>query len=479
MNTTPITTHVLVIGGGFSGIALGRGLLQQGITDFLIIDRNHQFGGCWSDNTYPGVACDVPSHLYSFSWRPNPDFSRVYGTGPEIRQYLEDTALELGLDQHYRPGENLESATYRDGGWDVKTDQASYRCTVLITATGHLIDPKIPDTDFAGEVLHSAAWDHSVDLAGKRVAVVGTGASAIQVVPAIADTAAEVTVFQRTPAWIIPREDRAYTEAEKRTFARVPEALEAERAYRFWHGEALYPAMRGHAGTQAMLKKLADAHRANLIEDEALREKLTPTYAPGCKRVLVANDFYHALNRDNVELVASALDHAQGHTLVAADGTTIEADVLIFCTGFDVAEPVYAEKVFNDRGESLSQAWGRGDVLLHTLFAPDFPNLIAVNARHTGLGHNSLVHIIETQVDAAMQALKWNAATFQARRDAHDAYAHKLAEMAQGTVWTEGGGCGAWYVDGRTNTLTAVWPGFAFELRQQLREIPQQHFQLN
>lgn len=478
---------VIIVGGGFSGIALGAHLRRRGINDFLILDRNGQFGGCWSDNTYPGVACDVPSHLYSLSFRPNPRWSRVFSKGPEIRDYLEDVAREEHLDEHYRTNTNMTGAHWdsETKRWTVETSQGTYTGQFLITATGHLIDPKLPNIDglaeFPGAVLHSAAWDHDVDIEGKKIAVIGTGASAIQLTPEVAKVAEHVTVFQRTPAYLVPRHDHEYTGAQKRTFERSSEALREERANIFWNNEQVYPAMRLDAFTQGMILKQANDLRHRLVEDTEIRQKLTPDYEPGCKRMLLAEDFYKAFNRDNVDLEDSALDHVEGSTLVSANGTRVDADVIVLCTGFDVAEPKYAKVVYDEQGRSLSERWGEGAIPGWTMFERGFPNLVAINARNTGLGHNSLIHIIESQVSAVAKLIEWatdnDIDRLEITEKSQEEWNGELAEKTAGTVWIDEGGCGAWYIDPRTKQLTALWPGYAWDFRRTMEGVGPELFE--
>lgn len=479
---------VIVIGGGFTGIAVATLLKRRGIHDFLILDRNDGFGGCWRDNTYPGVACDVPSHLYSLSFNPNPNWSRVYSPGGEIKAYLENTAEKEGLLAHYRPNTSLEGAYWQadKNQWRIETTQGEYTAQFLLTATGHLVDPKLPEFDgmdgFEGAILHSARWDHSIDLTGKRIAVIGTGASAIQVFPEMAKIGSQVTIFQRTPAWIIPRPDRPFTEAEKRQFARHPESMQTERANLFWHAEQKYGLMRQDPNIISMTTATANKHR-EIVADPVVREKLTPKYAPGCKRILVSNNYFPTFNQDNVHLEDSALSHFEGNTLVAKSGARYEVDAVVFCTGFDVSEPVYAKKVFNADGKSLSDVWGQGGVPVQTLYEQDFPNLIVVNARNTGLGHNSLVYVIESQAAAVADAITWakqnQVATFSVKEQPRRDWEENLKRMTEGTVWVANGGCGAWYIDQRTGNLTALWPSLAYDFRSQVQGFDPEQFEIS
>lgn len=477
--TVPTGHHaeVIVTGGGFSGVGVGGLLRRRGHRDFLIIDRNPQWGGCWYDNTYPGVACDVPSHLYSLSTELNPDWSHAYGRGPEIRDYIAAAAHNEGLDEHYRPNTEMTDARWdpADSQWHLSTADGEYTCRFLVTGSGHLVDPRIPAipgiAGFDGPILHSARWDHSVDLTGKQVAVIGTGASSIQVTPRVAEVAEHLVVFQRTPAYVIPRHDPEYTDIQKRTFRRHPGELQRERDDHFWQAENLYGAMRLVPAMQEFVKKTALTHLEKSVEDPETRKALTPSYTPGCKRILINDDYYKAFNRPNVTLEASALASVDGSTLVAASGNRHEIDVIVLCTGFTVSQPIYAAHVHDSSGMTLADVWGRGGAPTHTLAQRGFPNLFTVNARNTGLGHNSSIHIIESQAAAVVQALDYvhdNGYTvIEPTEEADRHWNEWLRNWSQGTVWTSDGGCSAWYVDERSGQLTAIWPDYAYDFRAQ------------
>lgn len=475
--------RVLVVGAGFSGVAMSAMLKARGFHDFLIIDREADFGGCWLTNLYPGVACDLPSHIYSLGFRPNPDWSHAYSPGAEILEYLQDTANQEGLEQHFRGNTDMESARFDGSQWTVETNNGTYRCTFLVTATGHLVDPQVPNIEgvdtFTGEILHSAKWDDSVDLDGKRVAVIGTGASAIQVAPEVAKVASEVTVFQRTPAWIMPKNNREFTEAEKRTLRRSPEALRRERDSLFWDAEAGYAIMRQDPDMIKAATAEMDKHRST-VTDPATREALTPDYNVGCKRILFSDDFYPAMNLEHVTLEPSALASVDGNTLTSADGRSYEVDVIVFCTGFDVSEPLYARRVTGTDGRTLSEVWGDGGVPTLTMHEQGFPNLIALNARNTGLGHNTIIYVIESQSANAADLLTWavnnNVATIDVTDAAQQEWNRQLKEITEGTVWVDGGGCGAWYLDRRTGTLTALWPGLSYDFRSRVEPFNPERF---
>ena len=312
------SAEILIIGSGFAGLGMGAQLRRHGREDFLILDRAQQVGGTWRDNTYPGAACDVPSHLYSFSFAPNPQWSGFYTPGPEIQDYLVRFSEDEGLTPHLRLGADMLEAHWdpETERWTVRTPRGTYTARWLIMGTGHLADPRLPDVPgldaFEGEVIHSARWDHTVDLKGKRVAVIGTGASAIQIIPELAATAAELVVFQRTPAWVTPRVVKPYSAAVRRMFERAPHTMQRERDDIFWFAESNYAQRRGVPAALDQVRAQALGHLAAAVSDPELRERLTPRYLPGCKRVLVSNDYYPAMARDNVTLEDSALDRVEG-----------------------------------------------------------------------------------------------------------------------------------------------------------------------
>lgn len=471
---TQIETRTLIIGSGFAGLGMGVQLKRRGDDDFLILERAGDVGGTWRDNTYPGAACDVPSHLYSFSFRPNPDWSRVFSPGPEIQSYLQDTAHEEGLREHLRLNQNMEHARWdeTEGRWHVLTPDHEYIAKFLITGTGHLADeayPNIPGLDsFTGEKFHSARWDHSVPMEGKRIGVIGTGASAIQIVPEMAEIASELVVFQRTPSYIIPRGERAYTEGERRLFRRNPESITALRSELFWGGENTFAQRRAIPQFLEAGKKLALDHLSSQVPDPELRAKLTPDYEPGCKRVLISNTFYPALQSPVTTLESSALASVDGSTVTAASGAEYELDVLVFATGFEATEPPYAKLVHGRGGLNLSTHWEQGMQAYDSVTVAGFPNLFSINGPNTSLGHNSIVYIIESQIDYILGAMDYMTATgaeiIEPTPEAEEAYVRSIQDNAVGTVWLDGG-CSSWYVDQRSGRLTLIWPDFGYAFR--------------
>lgn len=464
----------LIIGSGFAGLGMAIQLKRRGDDDFAILERANDVGGTWRDNDYPGAACDVPSHLYSFSFRPNPDWSRVYSPGPEIQAYLRACAKEEGLLGHIHFGADMQDASWDESSrrWRVSTPLGLFTAQFLITGTGHLADERFPSVPgietFTGDKFHSARWDHSSSLEGKRIGVVGTGASAIQIIPELAKMAAALVVFQRTPAYVIPRVERAYTEGEKRLFRRDPEAIPALRSELFWGGENNYAQRRAVPQYLEAARSMALGHLEAQVSDPKLRAALTPDYDPGCKRLLISNTYYPALEAGGTTLEPSALERIENSSVVATSGNSYELDAIVFATGFEATEPPFAALVHGREGVNLSDHWKRGMQAHDSVTVSGFPNLFILNGPNTSLGHNSIVYIIESQVSYILGAFDHAQAldieVLEPSSQAEEAYVEQVQAAAQGTVWINGG-CKSWYVDERSGRLTLIWPDFGFAFR--------------
>ena len=530
MNDSVRETGVLIIGAGFSGIAAGTRLLREGLEDFQIIDRGHEVGGTWRDNTYPGAACDVPSHLYSLSFSQEFDWSRSFGTQPEIADYQRSVAVEQGLYPYIRFRTEMLDARWDDaaGRWLVTTrelphqlDDADGRTVVassgemvdkvfggdgsgagvgdgsgngsgdgrrdagstttwsareLVLGVGALCEPRLPDIEgiegFEGTIFHSARWDHDADLRGKRVAVIGTGASAIQIIPKIAPIVGHLDVYQRTAPYVIPRLDRSYFGWERAALRNVPGLRRVVRGQDWFFRELQVPGLTRNENFMAPIKALALGMLRVQVRDPELREKLTPKFTIGCKRMLISNTYFPAIARDNVDLVTDPIQRVNAHSITTADGTERPIDVLVVCTGFHVTDSPTFELVHGRDGESLSEMWGREGMSAHKgTTVHGFPNLSVLMGPATGLGHSSMIYMIESQVNYFMDMLKTK------RR--HGADVAEVSARAQGewndwirdrlpeTVWVTG--CGSWYLDEHGNA-PAVWPSWTWKFRAKTKK---------
>ncbi|WOF22839.1 NAD(P)/FAD-dependent oxidoreductase [Microbacterium betulae] len=472
---TLVTTEVLIVGAGFAGLGLGIRLKREGTDDFVIVERADDVGGAWRDNTYPGVACDVPSQVYSFSFRLNPHWSRVRAPGREIQEYLRASAREEGLLDHIRFGEPMERATWdgEAGRWTVETPHATYSAQFLVTACGHLADERLPDIPgrdtFAGEFFHSARWNHDVPLEGKRIALVGSGASGVQLLPELAAVASEVVVFQRSPAYIIPAPNPEYSPAQQRLFERSPDTLRALRAETFWTAEANFAARRGVPKYLEAARRIPLDHLERSVGDPVLRAKLTPDYELGCKRLLGSDLYYPTLQQDHVTLEASALARIDGSRAISAAGNAFDVDVIVFATGFEATEPLFADIVHGREGVTLADAWSDGMTAYASNTTHGFPNLFIMNGPNTSSGHNSAIYILEAQMDYILGALRFSheadAPVLEVTEEAEEEYVARVRELSEGTVWLDGG-CRNWYVDPRSGALTLIWPDFMHAFRE-------------
>ncbi len=475
--------RVAVIGSGFGGLGAAVRLRREGITDFVVLERSDSVGGTWRDNSYPGCACDVPSHLYSFSFAPNPDWPRTFSGQPHIRAYLEHVTDTFRLRSHLRLGHEVRMMRW-DGAelrWEIETSRGAFTADVVVSATGPLSDPKIPDIpgldgfrEAGGKVFHSARWDHDYDLTGKRVAMVGTGASAIQIVPSIQPRVGRLTLFQRTPPWVMPRVDRSITGAERWLHRQLPFTGKARRGILWGIRELQVGAFTKHPAQMGIVESLARANMHRAVKDPALRAKLTPSYRIGCKRILLSNDYYPALARPNVDVVPSGLRELRGKAAVAADGTEAEVDAVIFGTGFHVTDMPIADRVVGADGTTLAEAWKDGMESLRGATAAGFPNWMTIIGPNTGLGNSSMILMIESQLNYLADYLRQLSllgprAALTPRPAAVAAWNRRVQTRMERTVW-KSGGCDSWYLDanGRNTTL---WPGTTAEFRRATRTV--------
>jgi cation diffusion facilitator CzcD-associated flavoprotein CzcO len=481
----PAEVDVAIVGSGFSGIAMAAALKRSGREDFVILERAREVGGTWRDNSYPGCACDVPSHLYSLSFAPNPDWSSTFSPQPEIGAYLRGVAERGGLLPHVRFGCELEQARWsaEESRWRLQTSSGELKTRVLVAAGGPLSEPAIPDIpglrEFQGTVFHSATWDHRHDLSGERVAVIGTGASAIQFVPQIQPRVGSLHLFQRTPSWIMPRPDRPITRVERTLYRRLPLAQRLMREAIHWGREAYaIPLLR--VGLSPVVGLAARRHLRRQVPDPALRAKLTPSYAPGCKRILVSNDYLPAVGRENVELVTDGIAEIRARSIVDGHGRERAVDTIILGTGFHVTDLPLAERVRGRDGRSLAEHFDGSPQALRGTTVAGFPNLFLLLGPNTGLGHTSVVLMAEAQAGYIRRALDYMRAealaTVEPAPEAQAAWNAMVQRRMQGTVWTAGG-CSSWYLDSR-GLNTALWPDFSFRFRQALRRFDPGEYRL-
>jgi cation diffusion facilitator CzcD-associated flavoprotein CzcO len=467
--------RIVVIGTGFAGIGMAVRLKQAGYHDFVVLERADDVGGTWRDNTYPGCRCDVPSHLYSFSFAPNPDWSRTFSPQPEIEAYLQKVTDGFRVRPHIRFGHAVESAHWQGDHWLIHTSQGDFTAEVLLSGMGPLAEPSIPSLpgieSFEGEVFHSAQWNHDLDLSGRKVAVIGTGASAIQFVPAIQPEVEELHLFQRTPPWLMPRPDRKITALERRIFRAFPLAQKAARAAVYWSRESTVLAFAKLPRLMKVGQRVAERHLREQVRDPELRAKLTPDFTLGCKRVLLSADYYPAVAQPNVDVVTDAITEVTPTGIVTDDGVKHEVDTIIYGTGFRVTDLPVMDMLHGREGRTLREAWADGmEAHLGTAIA-GFPNFFLLIGPNTGLGHSSMVFMIESQIAYILDALKTMDATgvreVEVRPEVQREFVDGVRSSMRNTIWTRGG-CTSWYLDsaGRNTTL---WPSFTFKFRQLTR----------
>ncbi len=468
---------MLIVGSGFAGLGAAIRLDRAGMRDFLVIERGSEVGGTWRDNAYPGAACDVPSQLYSFSFALNPDWSREYPPQPEILTYVRRTADESGtLDRH------LFDCDMRSARWDpdscrwlVRTTRGAFTADVLVTAFGGLSEPRMPALPgierFRGQLFHTARWDRDIDLTGKRVAVIGTGASAIQVIPEIASIVGHLDVFQRTAPWILPRSNHRFTARQQTAFRRIPGYQRLRRGLIFARFEATtlgfcyFPRLLDVAARQG------SALLQDQIVDPVLRERLTPRFQLGCKRILFSTTYYPALARENVALVTEAIEAVTDDAIVTSDGQRHQVDVIVVATGFRATDSPAADLITGADGRTLAEQWRTsGQEAYKGTTVAGFPNLFSLVGPNTGTGNMSLIYMIESQLNYLLDALRamdrHRLATVEVRRSAQDSFNRTVQRRMRRTVWTTG--CASWYLD-RRGRNTSLWPGFALAFRALTR----------
>ncbi len=463
--------RVLMVGAGFAGLGMAIRLSQAGFDDFVVLEKSGGVGGTWRANRYPGAACDVESHLYSFSFAPNPDWSRAFAPQSEILAYLERCADHFGVRPKIRFGAEVVRAEFdeRRALWRVTLASGDeLEAEVLVTGTGGLSRPALPEIpgleSFAGEAFHSARWPEGDDLGGLRVGVIGTGASAIQIVPAIAAGVRELSVFQRTPPWILPKQDRPIGAAERARFRRFPALQRVARLEQYLRHELYALGFVTEPKILRFAERMAKDYLRQSVPDPALREKLQPRYAMGCKRVLLSNDYYPALLRENVELVTEPIERVEPAGVRTRDGRLRELDRIVLATGFCAAEPAHPFAIRGLGGRDLGHVWRDGAEAYLGTTVSGFPNFFTIVGPNTGLGHSSMVLMIESQIRYILGCLELMRARelswVDVKPDVQDRYNRALHARLDRTVWASD--CTSWYKT-KSGKNTTLWPGFTFE----------------
>ncbi|CRK62124.1 Cyclohexanone monooxygenase [Alloactinosynnema sp. L-07] len=471
--------RVAVIGTGFSGLGMAIRLKQQGIDDFVVLERADEVGGTWRDNSYPGCACDVMSLLYSFSFARNPNWTTTFGKRDEVFAYLKECAEKFGVRPHIRFRHELVGARWDDTErrWHIETSGGDVTAQVLVTGTGYLSDPVMPDIEglesFPGAKFHSATWDHDFDLKGKRVAVIGTGASAIQFVPKIQPEVGQLFVHQRTAPWVGPKADKTTNKLQFALRKNVPGYQRFRRNFNMWGREILAFMLARPNIAAKTITGMAEKNLKKQVKDPVLRAKLTPNYAAGCKRLLFSNTWYPALQQPNVELVTDAIVRVDGSSVVTADGTSREVDAIILGTGFSATDRPVARRIWGRDGVQLADAWSTGMSAYAGTTVTGFPNLFMLLGPNTTLGHSSQTVMIEAQIAHVVDALKVmdkrELASVEVRSEAQQAYNTALDAKLEGTVWTAGG-CVSWYQDG-SGRNPSIWPTYTWRFRKATKKV--------
>jgi len=470
----PATT--LIVGAGFAGLGTAIRLLQAGVDDLVILERGHEIGGTWRDNVYPGAACDIPSVLYSYSFAPNPNWSKFYSEGPEILAYLHHLVDHFGLRRHIRFGCNVVDLAWdqRSGTWTARTEAGErFRARTAVMAPGPLSNASLPPIrgigTFTGHKIHSARWDHRIDLTGKRVAVIGTGSSAVQIIPEIVEIAASVKVFQRTPGWVLPRVQFPTPALGRALFAKVPATQSLARKTVFLAHESIALGVVWLSPATALVERAADLHRHLQVRDPWLRRQLTPRHRIGCKRMLISNDYYRALQRDNCKLVTWPIATLSPAGIRTADGIEHQVDAIVFATGFDVAKTGTPFPVTGRGGRRLAEDWARGAYAYKSVSVSGYPNLFLTFGPNSGPGHNSALLYMESQIDYAVAGIRHllaeNLRWLDVRADLEADYNQRIQRRLARTTWNSG--CRSWYLTDEGFNAT-MFPGFATQYTRQL-----------
>ncbi|MEE4249846.1 MAG: NAD(P)/FAD-dependent oxidoreductase [Alcanivoracaceae bacterium] len=474
--------QAVIIGAGFGGLGMAIRMKQQGFSDLLLIEKGHDVGGCWRDNTYPGAACDVPSHLYSFSFERHYPWSRRFAPQAEILDYLRHCASKYDISRHIRFNTEVSAAEWQEQQqhWRINLNDGTHvTARALITATGQLNQPAYPPLKgidaFHGPHFHSARWDHSIDLRGKTVAVVGTGASAIQFVPEVAKVAGKLMLFQRSAAYVISKPDRAYSNVEHRILEKLPLTQTLDRARIYAANEARVLGFTSFQKAMELYKWLFRRQLTSQIKDPALREKLTPDYPMGCKRILMSNDYYPALAQNNVEVINHGIQSVDETGLTDSEGVHHAADVIIYGTGFRATDFLTPIEISGRNGRRLNDVWRDGAEAYLGISVHGFPNLFMLYGPNTNLGHNSIIYMLESQFHYVLQCLERleQYPLMEVRDDVQSEFNQRIQQQIRETIWEKG--CNSWYKT-ESGKNTANWPGFTFDYRRRTRHLKLQDF---
>lgn len=476
----------LIVGAGFAGLGMAIRLKQAGVNDFVILERGDRVGGTWRDNTYPGAACDIPSNLYSYSFAPNPEWSRSFSGSNEILDYIHYLVDAFDLEKHIRFNCNVTDLSFQEkaGLWEATLEKGDVvRGRTAVMAQGPLSNASFPNMEgldeFEGKKIHSARWDHDYDFTGKRVAVIGTGASGIQIVPELVKTVGTLKVFQRTPGWVVPRPDFKTPDWHKKLFKKIPASQKAVRQALFWTHETMAMAVIWNSPLTRVAERLSLAHLHNQVEDDWMRRQLTPDFRIGCKRVLVSNDYYPALQQDNAELITWPIARLAPNGIRTSDGVEHQLDCIVFATGFDVSKSGTPFPVKGLEGRRLDQEWQGGAQAYKSINVAGYPNLFLTFGPNSGPGHNSALVYMESQLDYAVKGilriLDGNLKMLDVKDDVQQRHNRRLQKRLAKTNWNSG--CKSWYLteDGFNATM---FPGFATQYQRQMAQFDEQDYQL-
>jgi cation diffusion facilitator CzcD-associated flavoprotein CzcO len=488
MSTSPEPDFpIAIIGAGFSGLGTAIQLKKAGIDSFTIFERASDVGGTWRDNTYPGAACDVPSHAYSLSFEQIPTWSRRFAESGEIHDYLKSITDKWNLRKHTRFDTEIVDARFDEetGSWTLTTDEnETFTARVVVACAGGLVDPATPDIKglqtFTGELFHTARWKHDYDLSGRRVAVIGTGASAVQVVPNIAGEVEHLDVYQRTPAWVVPKRDKVYSERYKRLLARFPALLHASRFVKYWLSELFGPIVfLDNERLASIGEKGSLMHLKEQVKDPELREKLRPNFQFGCKRILISDEYWSTFEKPNVELVTDPIEEIKSTGIQSRDGSFREVDAIIIATGFDLGLASAPFPITGIGGQSIDDAWKNGAVAYKGMSVAGFPNWFILMGPNTGPGHTSVLVYTEAQIAhtvGAIKALKNEGLRYvNVRQDVQDRYNERIQGRMKHMVWSTG--CNSWYLSG-DGANHSLYPGFAVEYVMRARRFLKRDYEI-